>query len=491
MPETREQKPLTIALVNLPFCYFPGVKGKSLNYARPPLGIAYLASFIRKNLDHPADIHLIDCLASDMCTEDAVFRKLIGLDPDVIGFSVVTGTRDIAGRLAMQIKQARPRTRVVLGGPHITALPLEPAPGVDAVFVGEGEASFLKYLEWDVLQGMKSPIEGCLRPSARDSEEELACHSLLDPLDLIPIPARDLLPADKYYHSYPHQNTKFATMFTSRGCPHHCAFCGNERLWMGKVRYHSPGRVFEEIDRLAVDQGVDLLFFEDDTFLANRPLAFEVMAHMRTRHPHLKWLCHTRADTLDEESVSEMAASGCVEVQIGVESGSAQILEKTGKDLDLESIEHAYRLLNKTKIKSWATFILGNEGETRQTIRETVDFSLAISPSYASFIVLLPFPGTRSHDVFQSRGWIKATRWSDYSWHGWPVFETPALSAQDLVELRKWAFRRFYLRPSKLLSILADVLRAGSLREIRRSFRSWLTVSFQRNSGSEPKLNSR
>lgn len=476
--------PLRIVLVNPPFSYFPGAGRKTPNYARPPLGIAYLASYVRRYATHEVDVRIVDCAGENIRSLQELVSRVTAMRPDVIGMSVVTATRPIAGELARQWKAVLPDTRIVLGGPHITVLPDEDAPSVDALFVGEGEESFLEYVNTWVLSKGRQPIAGCRIPG--DNASNVLSRPLIESLDAIPFPARDLLPNSAYVHSYPHKYRHFTTMFASRGCPYNCHFCGNKAIWNERVRFHSAERVNAEIDHLVRDHGVDLIFFEDDTFLASRSLYSKVMQHIRENHPGLKWICHTRAEMLTQRTVREMEVSGCVEVQLGVESGNQDILTDTNKKLQVENVHKAFAALKNSRIKSWATFIIGHKGETVSSIQDTVRLATEIDPSYASFITMLPFPGTQVFQDFRREGLLRTTDWADYTWYGRPVFHLPDLDADRIVKLRSKAYRRFYLRPTKLWSILVDVVKATSLREILRNVRYWASLSLPRIQRNQP-----
>ncbi len=475
---TTEEKRLSrIVLVNPPFSYFPQAGRRSFNYARPPLGLAYLAASLQQKLGSSVEVRIIDCIAEKIGAADELEKILLAAAPDVVGFSVVTATRDIAGEMAVRLHTRLPNCRVVLGGPHITALPDEPAPGVDAIFVGEGEESLAEYVRRAVPEQRREPIDGCIQLLPGGEKLRGGECPFIDPLDRVPMPAIDLLPREAYLHSYPHRYRRFMTMLTSRGCPFGCRFCANEFLWKSQVRFFSVERVTEEIDRLAGRFGVDLVFIEDDTFLARPDRAVQIMRYIRDRQPGMKWICHTRADTITPELADEMAASRCVEVQIGAESGSAAVLRETNKKLELADIRRAFALLKKTQIRTWATFIVGNPGETPENVEETIRFAIEIDPTYSSFIMMLPFPGTRTYDLYRQKGFITAKSWSEYSWHGKPVFATDTLSHEQLVNLRRKAYRRFFLRPSKLLRTFVDVLRANSVREIWRAFWYWYSLA--------------
>ncbi len=467
--------PLRILLVNPPFRYFPKTKVRSESYTRPPLGIAYLASYLKQQVQHPLQISLLDCEAEHLSDPASVTSFILKREPHVVGFSVVTGTFHIVSRLAQDIRRSRPDVVIVAGGPHITALPEEPMPGVDVKIFGEGEISFTEYLQEAVLGDSARPIPGCVQFRNGQILSKGKPRPLITPLDQIPIPSRELLRSTSYFHSYPYPNvTAFTTMFTSRGCPFNCNFCGNELLWKGRVRYHSLERVYDEVDGI-VRQGINLIFFDDDVFTTQRKRLFAICDYLQRSHPRLQWICHVRADTVDREMLTRMKQAGCVEVQVGVEAGDNEVLRRAGKGLTVEQIKEAFRLLHDIRINSWATFILGNDGETHETIRKSIQLAEKLDPTYCSFIVLLPFPGTRVFEDYSARGLITTYDWSKYSWHGDPVIRLEGLSEDDLVRWRRKAYVAFYLRPRKLMRILAHVIQSRSMREIRRNFLAWLT----------------
>jgi radical SAM superfamily enzyme YgiQ (UPF0313 family) len=464
--------PTKVVLVNPPFQYFPGVKKGADSYTRPPLGIAYLAAYLQKAARPTPEVSLLDCEAEGFGSEAVAARAILQREPDVVGFSVVTGTYHASSRLAQAIKRARPETQIVVGGPHITALPNEAMPGVDAKVIGEGEATLADYLA--ALQaGARPEIAGLAWLRDGEVESTGPARAVFENLDDVPIPARELLGIGRYFHSFPYPGARnFTTLFTSRGCPFDCNFCGNEILWGRRVRYHSLERTYAEIDEV-VRQGSTLVFFDDDTFTANRARALKICDFVARRHPALRWICHARADTVDRELLGAMKRAGCVEVQIGAESGDPEVLRRTDKALTVEQVERAFAWTREAGLNSWATFILGNDGETPATIGRTMALAKKIDPTYASFIVLLPFPGTRIFGKYRAAGFINTRDWEMFSWHGQPVIDLPGLSPDDLAAWRRRAYLGFYLRPGKLMRTAWHVLRSASWREMLRNFRAW------------------
>jgi radical SAM superfamily enzyme YgiQ (UPF0313 family) len=419
------------------------------------------------------DFHLLDCELEKFRSDAEVVKAILLTRPHVVGFSVATGTVKAVGDIARALKAVEPELRIAAGGPHIAALPEEAIPGVDANIFGEGEITFLEYLQKVVLGRARGEIAGCIQFRDGDIVSRGSRRDLISNLDDVPMPARRLLRNHAYFHSYPYPRVHdFTTLFTSRGCPHNCNFCGNEVIWGGRIRYHSLARTFAEIDQV-VAEGYDLIFFDDDTFTASKSRVLKICEYVKARYPRLQWICHVRADTVDRETLAAMKKAGCVEAQVGVEAGDPDVLSRTDKSLTVEQVRQAFAWLHEVGINSWATFILGNQGESPETIRASLELAKEIDPTYCSFIVLLPFPGTRIFQAYKDAGFITTFDWEKYSWHGMPVINTDRLSTLDLVHWRKRAYLEFYLRPRKLLQTVYNVVRSRSSREIMRNFRAW------------------
>ncbi|MFH2006055.1 MAG: radical SAM protein [bacterium] len=470
------RRPLRVLLVSLPFHYFP-FGSRRANYVRPPLGIIQLAAYLRDRAQDPVEARCLDLLTEPGRSPEEVLGRILGEQADVVGFSVLTATQPIAEWLCSQIRQLRPETKLVVGGPHVTVLPDEPRPWVDAAILGEGEATLLAYIEEGVLGGSREPIAGAIRYLPDGEPLVGPVRPPLPDLDSLPFAARDLLPADAYYHLLPYRGvTRFTTHMTGRGCPYDCNFCGNDAIWGRRVRMQSVARVLAEVDHIVRHHGANLIFFEDDTFSARRERVLELCEGLARAHPGLRWICHTRVDCVDDELVRTMRRAGCVEAQIGAESGDPDVLRSTGKGVVLEQVRSAMALFRKHRINTWATFVLGHEQETRATLERTLQYAVELNPTYASFIVLLPFPGTAVYERFRELGYLDTDRWEDFTWYGRPVFHTAHLTPEDLMSARSRANLRFYLRPSKLAELAWMTLRGGSVREMLRNVAAWRSV---------------
>lgn len=465
-----------IVLVNPPFVYFPGNKRSRYNYCRPPLGLCYLASYLRKARPGADEIRIVDTLIEKRSQREWIEEIAAG-GPDVVGFTVVTPTAGESLRMAAELRALLPGAFFVAGGPHATIMPEDMLAAFDAVVTGEGEKTFADLIA--ALDGGGGPdgVRGTAFKRGGETVKNPPA-GFIQPLDDIPPPARELLRPDAYYHSFPYRSGGgvFTTMFTCRGCPNNCYFCGNEALWNRKIRFHSMEYVANELELIVNGLKAGLVFIDDDDFLAKKSRAVEICEAILRLKSGLKWICHACVASIDDEALKIMKRAGCVEIQTGVESGSDAILKGISKCADTRRVAEKFRLMKRRGINAWGTFIIGHTADTPETIRETIDFAVRIDPAYASFILMLPFPGTRAFDDFKRLGYLKTTDWDDFTWHGDPVFELPDLPREELVRLRALAQKRFYLRPLKLLRLLWNTVRAGSFREMMRNFYAWLSV---------------
>lgn len=458
MPDTVPR----IFLLSPNFQYFPGALAGFVNYKKSPLGILYLAGYLRSR--YKCELKICDAYVLNM-DEDAVLGQIREFRPDIVGISVVTPAVGYARSIAGRIRQLFPSALIVFGGPHPSALPFENLDLADISVIGEGELTFGEIVEhyddrsaWESIKGI-----AFLRDGVPFSTPE---RGLIDNLDSLAFPARDLLAYNGCRHIYPYKlDTPYCnTILTARGCGFNCNFCLNELMWKRHVRYRSLDSVLGEIDELVSVYDTSLLHIHDDNFTGSPGRVVEFCDRMRKFFPRLKWICHGRADSLSRELLTAMRNAGCVEMQIGVESGDDKILKSCNKGLDTEVIRRAFRLLKDSRINQWATFVFGYRGETRESAGRTIRFALELDPTYATFMFLSPFPGTRCFSELRQKELIKTLDWTRYNWHDSPVFETANLTADRLVDLRRKAYIRFYIRPVVWLRYLRVFLDSGQWR---------------------------
>ena len=478
MPSSGPKK--RVLFVAPPFDYFPNSQWskKYSNYSRPPLGLCYVASYLRSFFQEEVEICLMDGMLHSE-REIVTFSK--AFQPEIIGVSAVTATIVQARSLAAKVRRVCPKALLICGGPHPSVRPGDAFPEFDLAIMGEGERPFVQVIKnYEKGSGVRNMhIPGVVHPAHDEQDIASVLPQVITNLDELPFPDRSLLEMDKYYHSYPYRTARghFTTLFTSRGCNFHCSFCGCHAIFPGSKRYFSLPYIKEEIAHVVHDHHCTLVFFDDDELLLEQERLADLCEHLLKKKYPLKWICHGRPEGADLELMKLMKAAGCVEIQVGVESGDETVLKRMGRNYSLATVEKFFNTTRKVGINTWATFVLGHPGETEATLNATLDAALKTDPTYVSFITLLPFPGTRVFEEFDSRNRLKTRDWSRYSWHAdETVFVPEHLSENRLLELRAELFRRFYLRPGKLLRIFMDVVRSRRFYEVKRNFFAWLSV---------------
>ena len=275
-------------------------------------------------------------------------------------------------------------------------------------------------------------------------------------LDDLPMPKHDLLPLDKY--RMPLIKGPFTFIVTSRGCPAGCTFCIKHDSYQYGVRLRSPELLVEEM-KILKELGVDNIHMYADLFTVHREQVLELCKRMVAEDLKIKWTCNSRVDYVDEEMLEWMARAGCWYISWGIESGSEQILKKAHKGAYPDKAERALRWARRAGIKNWGYFIIGLPGETEETIRQTIDFAKRLPLDIALFHVAAPYPGTPFFfEVVENQWFRPGTRWEQVDMDEGTVLDYPQLSAEELLDWQRRAFRQWALRPGPMWTYLKMLL---------------------------------
>jgi radical SAM superfamily enzyme YgiQ (UPF0313 family) len=375
----------------------------------PPLGLAYLAAAL---VEAGVAVKILDLVVFPY-SRAMLQKELDEFKPRLVGLTAVTMTFDNAIDVIRDIKRLKSNIITVMGGPHVTfcaADTLKEHSELDIIVLGEGERTIV-----DLSRAMDEDRNWSLVKGIAFRRESEICYTAprepITNLDLLPEPARDLLPLGRYRAlGMP------ISLTTSRGCPYQCIFCVGRKMVGSKVRYRSPARVVDEmadLNRLKFHQ----INIADDLFTANRKHCLAVCDEILGRGLKLNWTSFARVDTVSEELLAKMKAAGCNAVSFGVESGNPTILNTIKKGITREQVVAAVNMCRQTGVLAHASFILGLPGETPQTIKETMEFGEQLKDlglSYG-FHLLAPFPGTEIRDASRQYGIrILTDDWSQY-----------------------------------------------------------------------------
>lgn len=420
----------------------------------PPLGIAYLAAQLERE-GHM--VRIIDAFAEGLDDREMESR-IRDFSPDITGITGMTPVIDNAFRA---ISVARRHTRyLVLGGPHASMFGRDvfsQAPELDFAIQGEGETSIVMLVNALEHGATLDSVPGLI---TRDFINPPACF--IENLDTLPLPARHLLPNDRY--RYILSRGRVTTIFSSRGCPYQCIFC-DKTVFGSKWRARSAQNVLDEIEIVVRDFGITSVIFYDDLFTVRKDRVIDICKGILDRNIRIEWKCEGRVNIVDEEALTWMKKAGCSLIAYGVESGNQKGLDYLNKGTTVEQIRRAFSLTRKAGIKPMGYFILGIPVETYEEELATISFAREIRAAYAQFSVLSPTPGTKLFENVIRMGWYREIDTQN------PMdkdLKRPAIindnwDEEKLVNILREAHRRFYLSPWYILQRLREVRSFGEL----------------------------
>jgi len=339
-------------------------------------------------------------------------KRIEDTSPDLVGFTCNSGNMDTVRLMVKRLKRCG--LRVILGGSHPTAAPVQSLQytSADMVAVGEGEATLLALLdamekgnELQSISGLALRIGKEIRVNPR--------RPLMSNIDDIPAPDRSLVSPADYFGN---------VIITGRGCPFNCAYCASRNLWGRRVRLRSVDSIIEELksfQNICQDgeppPGSSVVKIVDDTFTVNKSRTRRLLDRIvQTGLNCFEFTAGVRADTLDETLVVKLKQANFRRVTLGVESGSPRILRMIRKGETNQDVIQAMHLLRTLGIKSHAFFMIGLPGERSEDIELSKKLILEARPDYVEINMVTPYPGTDIFDELMPEGVDNIDRW--YRW---------------------------------------------------------------------------
>jgi anaerobic magnesium-protoporphyrin IX monomethyl ester cyclase len=392
-----------------------------------PLGIMSIASYVRSKG------FSVEILADSPW---GIKHKLAkrDLQRTVIGISATTDVIDAATELCAWIKSSiSADIYCVVGGIHATVLPSETllASKFDCLVQGEGENTILEILE-NFFAGKTPPFEvsGTWERDAQGKILTAPPRTLIPDLDVLPFPAFDLVDFNLLKGGIRTGRVhcqRVATLLTSRGCPYQCVFCGSKSMWHRKLRAHSTQYCLELMEALIKKFRLDGFSFLDDELVAHKKRILELCAEITKRglHRKIKWEAHSSASSADEDVFRAMKDAGCVNIRIGLESGSDKILKFLKKgQATVEKNYRAVALAKKAGLHVFGSFIIGSPDETGDDLVDTIHFIKDSGLTSSAIFVAVPYPGTELYDICRQKGYLRpGLSYKDY------VVEGPNVSS--------------------------------------------------------------
>ncbi len=414
---------------------------------QPALGISYLAAYL---ISRGIEAKIFDAVFNswDMPTLLSGVKRY---RPDLIGISAMTHEIIEANRLAGELKKKLPGIPVVVGGCHVTALPektLSEFPNFNYGIYREGEKALLALC--GCLQAGLDGITGVPNLVYRTESGKIKINPAgawltENELNRLPYPA---------FNQY--SSLDFYPMVSGRGCPYNCAFC--MQVLGHQLRRRSPANIVAEMEYAIKNFRVKKIQFLDEIFLFNDRQTRETLNLMIKKGlpQRVSWNAMTRVNQVGEGLVSLAKKAGCYALDLGVESGSDKILKIIGKQITVSQVKKAVAIIKKADIATCAYFILGHPGETRETLKQTIDLAVELNTDRVAAGLMVPYPGTRVYQMAKKGEYgyrLLSNDYSRYDKYGGGALESQELPLKELEKWQRRLFLEFYIRNGRLLDL--------------------------------------
>ncbi len=439
-------------LINPAYDYPLVKKGKFVYYNRiwPPICLANCAAILEnsgfavKILD--ANAERLDAEQVSKAAED--YERVFITSSPLDRWQCPHPNIDPFLEVVHKIRERNPDAEVFVLGTHGTVRPNEILEMTDAncIIRGEPEITVLEICnkkEWEKIDGITFKRNGKIisTPDRRPLD-----------LDALPTPAYHLLPLKKYVYDL--LGKDFMLFEGSRGCPFNCIFCLKKTY--GSYRRKSSGKLIEEVRHAIEKFGIRNAYFIDLEFTINKKLVADLCDFLIEKNYGFKWCCQGRFDTIDRDLLVKMKKAGCVLIHYGIETGSEKIMKIINKNITFEQIENGMKLTKNAGISTACFFMLGFPTETEEDMKKTIELAVRLNPTYASFHIAIPYPETALYKMVEND--MKGL---------FPSAYTGMYSAEELDGFIKSAYRKYYFRPSYILSRLLEGNYSLLFRQLR------------------------
>src|SRR5881227_1804195 len=434
-----------------------------------PVWLCYPAGMLpdSKVLDAPPHKVSIDqtvAMASDF--------ELLVLFTSTPGFHV-----DV--KIAEMMKDVNPKLKIAFVGPHSTVRPeesLRASSAIDFIVKREFDYQIRDYAlgkPLDEIPGVVFRKDGGFQHNPEASP--------IEDLDALPwvtkVYKRDL---DFRRYNVPFLLHPYLAFYTTRGCPAQCTFCLWPQTHSGhRWRLRSSDDIVNEC-RYALENfpGLKEIFFDDDTFNYQKARTLELCAKLKTLN--FTWSCTSRVTT-DYDTLKAMKDAGCRLLIVGYESGDQQILKNIKKGATVDMAERFTANCKKLGLIIHGDFIVGLPGETRETIRKTIDFAKRMDTETIQVSIAHPYPGTEFYDYVKKNDLITIDSMTDETGHQLPNIIYPGLDQGELVEWVERFYGEYFFRPRVVWRIVRKAIFNGDeRRRLSKEAREYMALRSKR-----------
>jgi hopanoid biosynthesis associated radical SAM protein HpnJ len=430
-------------------CYPAGMLENSKVLDAPPHGVS-----IQQTVDMAKDYELL-----------VLFTSSPGFHVDV--------------KIADMMKDSNPKMKVAFVGPPVTIEPdkvLNSTKAIDFIVRREFDYQIANYAKGAALEDL--PGVSFRKNGENVHNPEGAYIENLDELPWVSkVYKRDL---DFKRYNVPFLLQPYISFYTTRGCPAMCTFCLWPQTHSGhRWRLRSAQDIVNEC-RYTLENfpGLKEIFFDDDTFNYRKARTIELCAELKKLN--FTWSCTSRVTT-DYETLKAMKEAGCRLLIVGYESGDEQILRNIKKGATIDMARRFTENCHKLGLVIHGDFIVGLPGETRDTLRNTIDFAKRMDVETIQVSIAHAYPGTEFYD-FAKKNNLVQVKMADEQGHQLPNVVYPGILEKD--ELVDWVERfygEYYFRPKAAWRIVRKALfDSNDRRRLYKEAKTYLSLRHKR-----------
>ncbi|RJQ33031.1 MAG: radical SAM protein [Actinobacteria bacterium] len=376
----------------------------------PPIGILSMSSLLK---EAGYSVFFLDAQFEQLSV-DQISAKIKKIVPDLIGITINVVQAKSALVYINELKKIFPSIPLVIGGPFVTGFGKETFDHIkeaDFAVQGEGEEAIVNLVNHLDGRFALEDIDNLIYKN----NGQIITNPLKRIFDInaLPLPDYDLIKDHINLYTPPHPSIAQPSMhiMCSRGCPFKCQFCSSPTIWGRKVIYRNVESVIEEVDLLISKFGVKEIFFQDDTLNARKKWFFELCHQLietkLNEKAYFKCPFRVNKKILSRELLQIAKKANFWMIFYGVENGNQAMLQSMNKGIKIRDIKRAFDLSKQVGIKTFASFMVGNIGETEETYRDSINLMKEIKSDYGGFAFAIPFPGSELYNVALSKRHIE------------------------------------------------------------------------------------
>jgi radical SAM superfamily enzyme YgiQ (UPF0313 family) len=443
-----------------------------------PMWLAYATGVLEQA---GFDVKLVDAPARNYSL-DEVLSMISTFRPQLVIIDTSTPSINNDVTVANSIKHITPDSFTLLVGRHVSALPeesMELSPEIDGIVIGEYD-----YIIRDLALKLKgsrdiSDVKGLIWRNHTSGKiiKNAAAESIED-LDRLPFVSsvyKKHLNIRDYF--YGHSRYPIITIVSGRGCPHHCYYCCYPQTMYGhKLRLRSPENIKEEFRFIGENfPGIQEIMIEDDTLTINKKHAWEFAEALISIENKIPFSANSRADITNLALLKKLRKAGMRLLCVGYESGDQNILNNMKKKLKIEDALEFSKAAKKAGILVNGCFMVGNPGETKETLEKTLTYAKKLNPDTAQFYPLMVYPGTEAFKWAEQNSYLLTkdySKWLTEDGLHATIIERPDLTSSDLISFCDRARKEFYLRPRYIIrKIIQSITNYTELKRNIKGFK--------------------